>query len=139
MAGRFRVQQLSKEGQALIETLYLDDVSLEQIRARLKERTGETIKLSSLHRYCVRFLKRDWRVGIFKQYQVAVLDLMKEFVDLSKSKKELVAFIVAVIGMYHKLIDEKLGEIQGTFREWIEQKERGRDLKAKKNRQRSNK
>ncbi len=117
MAKPFAVERLSNQGKALIETLYFDGVPVLRIPGRLKEGTGEVVKISSLYRYCTRQLKNDWRVEAIRRYQRAVVDLMRGYSDMSKSKVELAAFLMAILGVQHQLFSEKLDQVNLTMKE----------------------
>ena len=117
MAKPFAVERLSNQGKALIETLYFDGVPVLRIPARLKQETGEEVKISSLYRYCTRHLKSDWRVEAIRHYQRAVVGLMRDYSSMSKSKVELAAFLMAILGVQHQLFNAKLDQVNETIRE----------------------
>jgi len=117
MARPFAVERLSNQGKALIETLYFDGVPVLRIPAKLKQETGEEVKIATLYRYCARKLKSDWRVEAIRRYQRAVVDLMRGCSNMSKSKVELAAFLMAILGVQHQLFSEKLDHVNETIRE----------------------
>lgn len=111
MSRPFAVDQLSRRGRALIESLYLDGVSINKIPALLREKTGEIVKVSSLHRYYTRRLRSDWRLEAIRGYQLAVVELMRGYSGMSKSKVELAGFLVAILGVQHRLFNDKLEQV----------------------------
>jgi len=117
MAKPFAVERLSNQGKALIETLYFDGVPVLRIPARLKQETGEQVKIGSLYRYCARHLKSDWRVEAIRRYQRAVVELMRGYSDMTESKVELAAFLMAILGVQHQLFSEKLDQVNESLRE----------------------
>jgi len=117
MAKPFAVERLSNQGKALIESLYFDGVPVLRIPARLKQETGEEVKLASLCRYCTRQLKGDWRVEAIRRYQRAVVDLMRGYSDMSESKVELAAFLMAILGVQHQLFSEQFDQMNLKIRE----------------------
>lgn len=117
MSRGFAVESLSKKARGLIESLYLDGHPVYKIPALLKEKTGEEVKPASLHRYCARHLKNDWRVEAIRKYQSEVVGLMKGYSGLSKSKIELAAFLVAILGVQHRLISDRLELLMDEMRQ----------------------
>jgi hypothetical protein len=117
MARPSAVGRLSNKGKALIETLYFDGVPVLQIPARLKQQTGEDVKIRSLYHYCARHLKNDWRVEAIRRYQRAVVELMRGYSEMSESKVELAAFLLAILGVQHQVFSAKLDQVNETLRE----------------------
>jgi len=119
MSRAFAVESLSKKARGLIESLYLDGLPVCKIRARLKAETGEEVKPASLYRYCSRHLKNDWRVEAIRKYQSAIVELMRGYSGMSKSKIELAAFLVAILGVQHRLLTDKLDALVEEVKEIV--------------------
>jgi len=117
MSKPFAVERLSNQAKALIESLYFDGVPVLRIHARLKQETGEEVKIASLYRYCTRHLKSDWRVEAIRRYQRAVVELMQGYTSMSKSKVELAAFLLAILGVQHQLFNAKLDQVNERIKE----------------------
>jgi len=117
MSRPFAVERLSRRSQELIERLYFDGVPVLRIPEMVKAETGECVSKSSLHRYCNRQLKSDWRVEAIRRYQRAVVDLMQGYSGLSRSKVELAAFLVAILGVQQQMLNEKLDQVNESIRD----------------------